>query len=91
MNRMISFPLREVGGAKWCSVANMGVKRIDVVAYDIRIAQQHTFAGGHRHRLAVCRDDVHILFPSDEASVNIQDVMPVSSPGQAKRKHHKGR
>lgn len=84
MNRTISFPLREVGGAKWCAVATMGVRKIEVVAYKIDIARKQTFAGGHRHRLAVCRDDVHILFPPPEASVNIQDV---KLGPDAKRRH----
>jgi hypothetical protein len=44
----------------------MGVKRIDIVAYRMDRNDQYTFAGGHRHRYLVARDDIHILFP-DEA------------------------
>lgn len=47
MNANFSFPLREVGGQKWCSLANIGVKRIDVVAFTADVKAQHSFAGGH--------------------------------------------
>lgn len=87
MNATFSFPLREVGGQKWCSLANMGVKRIDVVGYKVDVTGQYTFAGGHRHRLVVIRDDIHILFPARETSVDIQNVKPISGP--SKRRHDK--
>jgi len=86
MNAIYSFPLREVGGVKWCSLANMGVKRIDVVAYKVDITGKYTFAGGHRHRLAVIRDDIHILFPAQEVAVDIGQVKPIGPP---KRRHDK--
>lgn len=87
MNSTFHFPLREVGGQQWCSLANMGVKRLDIVAYKMDFTNKYTFAGGHRHRLVVARDDIHILFPAAEMSVNIQDVKPISGP--PKRRHDK--
>jgi len=89
MNAHFSFPLREVGGQKWCSLSNMGIKRIDVVAFTADIKSQHTFAGGHRHRLVVFRDDIHILFPTAEISVDIAAVKPTAGP--PKRRHSKQR
>ena len=89
MNARYSFPLREVHGKKWCSLANMGIKRIDVVAYDFDVQQKYSFAGGHRHRHAVVRNDIHILFPTEDVSVDIQDVRPTSGP--PKRRHDKRR
>jgi len=65
----------------------MGIKRIDIVAYSFDIQQQFSFAGGHRHRLAIARNDIHILFPTEDVSVDIQAVKP--SPGPPKRRHDK--
>ncbi len=87
MNVSFNFPLREVQGKKWCSLANMGIKRIDVVAYSFDVQNKFSFAGGHRHRYAVARDDIHILFPSEEISVDIEAVKP--SPQAPKRRHDK--
>jgi hypothetical protein len=87
MNATFTFPLRNVAGKTWCSLANMGIKRIDVVAYNFHIQQKFTFAGGHRHRLAVVRDDIHIFFPSEDLTVDIQGVPP--SSGAPKRRHDK--
>jgi hypothetical protein len=89
MNATFSFPLREVAGKKWCSLANMGIKRIDVVAYSVDVQHKYTFAGGHRHRLAVVRDDIHIFFPTEDLTVDIQNVPPSSGP--PKRRHDKRR
>jgi hypothetical protein len=91
MNRQFSFPLREVSGEKWCSLANMGIKRIDVVAYSFDVQNKFTFAGGHRHRRAVVRDDIHLLFPTEDVTVDIAAVPPSSTPSTPKRRHHKGR
>ena len=88
MNADLSFPIKDVRGEKWCSLQNMGVKRIDIVAYTIDRREQYTFAGGHRHRYAVVRDDIHILFPPGTfaVSLDISDVKPTSV---SKRRHHK--
>ena len=92
MNAHLSFPLREVGGKKWCSLAFMGTKRIDVVAYNIDVQHKYSFAGGHRHMLAVVRDDIHILFPTVDMTVDIQNVAPSSGPPKPpKRRHDKNR
>lgn len=74
--RQYRFPIREVGGESWCSLANMGIRRVDVVAYKIDHKEKHTFAGGHRHRYMVAKDDVHLLLPADkqEVVVDITDV-----------------
>jgi hypothetical protein len=90
MNKAFSFPLREVGGKTWCSLANMGIKRIDVVAYSFDLQAKHTFAGGHRHRYAVVRDDIHLFFPTEDMTVDIAAVPPSSVPsGPPKRRHNK--
>lgn len=86
MNVNMSFPLRNVGGAKWFALATMGIKRLDVVAYRIEKKEQFTFAGGHRHRLAVAHDDIHILFPSDSYSIPL-DIGGVAPPQAPKRRH----
>jgi hypothetical protein len=88
MNATFSFPLREVDGKRWCSLANMGLKRIDVVAYRVDVQQQYSFAGGHRHRLAVVRDDIHIHFPREDLTVNIQNVQPSAGPPTPPRRRH---
>jgi hypothetical protein len=82
-----NFPLRVEQGQRWCALSYSGIKRIDVVAYNIEIKAQHSFAGGHRHRLAVCRDDVHILFPKDDIRVDITAVAAATEP--PKRRHRK--
>ena len=88
MNYNLSFPIKEVGGKKWCSLANMGIKRVDIVAFKIHIQQQqYSFAAGHRHRLAIARDDVHLCFPTEDITVNIAAVRPTA--GVPKRRHDK--
>lgn len=89
MNVNFSFPLKEVQGRKWCSLANMGIKRVDIVAYDFDVQNKYSFAGGHRHRYAVARNDIHILFPTEEISVDIQAVKPSSAA--PKRRHDRQR
>ena len=84
MNVSLRFPLREVNGKKWCSLANMGIHRIDVVAYDFAVQNKFTFAGGHRHRHAVVRKDIHILFPEEDLKVDIAAVRPSTPP---RRRH----
>jgi hypothetical protein len=93
MNRVFNFPLRDHDGKKWCSLAKMGIKRVDVVAYDINIQnQQYTFAGEHRHRYAIARNNVHLYFPSEDLTVNIAGVTPSSGPAAPpKRRHDKNR
>jgi hypothetical protein len=80
-----TFPLRLEQKQQWAALGFCGINRIDVVAYNIDVKAQHSFAGGHRHRLAVCRDDVHILFPKDEIKINIAEVAPAKGP--PKRRH----
>jgi hypothetical protein len=82
-----TFPLRIERGASWCALSYTGIKRIDVVAYNIEIKEKYTFAGGHRHRLAVCRDDVHILFQKDDIKIDITAVTAAAAP--PKRRHGK--
>jgi hypothetical protein len=88
MNATFNFPLKEVSGKKWCSLANMGAKRIDVVAYRIDIQPKHSFAGGHRHRYAVIRDDIHIYFPAEDLTVDIASVPPSQGPSAPPRRRH---
>jgi hypothetical protein len=80
-----TFPLRIEQKQQWAALGFCGIKRIDVVAYNIDIKQHYSFAGGHRHRLAVCRDDVHILFPKEDIKINIADVAPAKGP--PRRRH----
>ena len=84
-----TFPLRLEQRELWAALGFCGIKRIDVVAYNIDIKAQHSFAGGHRHRLAVCRDDVHILFPKDDIKIDISNVAAASGP--PKRRHDRRR
>ena len=63
------FPIREVNGEIWCSLANMGIKRINVVAYNIDQKEKYSFAGGHRHRYVAARDDVHLQLPPDKQEI----------------------
>jgi hypothetical protein len=88
MNKSFSFPLRNVGGKTWCSLANMGIGRIDVVAYRFDLQNKHTFAGGHRHHYAVVRDDIHIFFPTEDMTVNIADVPPSAGPPTPPKRRH---
>jgi hypothetical protein len=87
MNVTLSFPVREVGGEKWLSLASMGIKRLDVVAYAFDVKKNHTFAGGHRHRFAVARDDIHLKFATEqhEIKLDISAVAPASTP--PRRRH----
>jgi hypothetical protein len=82
-----SFPLRRVVGQSWCSLAYADIHRIEVVAYSIKIEPKFTFADGHRHRLAVCKNDIHILFPEKEITVDIAAVE--SAPAPVRRRHGK--
>jgi hypothetical protein len=84
-NASFSFPLRLEQGQRWCALSYTGIKKIEVIAYNIEIKAKHTFAGGHRHRLAVCREDVHILFPKDDIKVDITAVAAAAAP--PKRRH----
>jgi hypothetical protein len=87
MNATFHFPIREVKGQKWCSLAFMGTARVDIVAYRIEIQNKYTFAGDHRHRYAIARDDIHLLFQKEDMIVDIQNVQPSSGP--PKRRHDK--
>jgi hypothetical protein len=80
-----SFPLRKVVGKSWCSLAFANVHKIEIVAYSIDINPKFSFAGGHRHRLAVCKDDIHILFPEKEIKIDIAAVPSAKTP--ATRRH----
>jgi hypothetical protein len=80
-----SFPLRKVVGKNWCSLVFANVHKIEVVAYSIDINPQYSFAGGHRHRMAVCKDDIHILFPEKEITIDIAAVPSAATP--VKRRH----
>jgi hypothetical protein len=91
MNQAFNFPLKEFGGRRWCSLANMGMKRIELVAYRIDIQEKFSFVGGHRHRLAIVRDNIHIFFPRDDLTVDIQNVPPSSGPPPPPRRRHGGR
>jgi hypothetical protein len=76
------FPLRTEGGEQWCSLTKMGVRRIDIVAYRFDVKEKYSFGGGHRHRRAGARDDVHILIPLELEF----DITDVEKPAP-KRKH----
>jgi hypothetical protein len=91
MNVHASIPVRVVNGIRWLCLANMSIKKIEVVAYDIAIRkEQYSFAGGHRHRLAVVREDIHLnIAELTERAVDISNVaLPAAPKG---RRHHKGR
>lgn len=89
MNVNLSFPIKEVRGAKWCSLANMGVKRLEIVAYRVNIKEQYTFAGGHRHRCAIAQDDIHLLFPTETFDIPLDIKAVTPSSGPPKRRHDK--
>ena len=71
-HRSITFVLRDVRGEKWCSLTAMGVKRIDVVAYNMNFTENFVLTGGHRHRKVIAQNDVHILIPPIEKPINIK-------------------
>jgi hypothetical protein len=79
------FPLRLVNKENWCALDYCGIKRIDVVAYNVDFKEKYSFAGGHRHRMVTCRDDIHILFRKDDIKINIANVAPAKGP--PKRRH----
>jgi hypothetical protein len=75
-----TFPLRVEQKQHWAALSYCGIKRIDVVAYSMDFRAKHGFAGGHRHRLVTCREDIHILFPKDDIKIDITDVAPAKAP-----------
>jgi hypothetical protein len=79
-----SFPVKEVGGKIWCAVSQMGVKRVEIVAYSFDRKEKYTFAGGHRHRWYIAHDDIHICFP--EGIGQVLDIEHVPSHGPPKRR-----
>lgn len=82
-----SFPIKNVVGRRWCSLSFLDIQRIEVVAYSIDIDPKFSFAGGHRHRMAVCKKDIYIGFPEKEITVDIEAV--ASAPAPVKRRHGK--
>ena len=80
-----TFPLRIEQKQQWAALSYCGIKRIDVVAYSVHVKHNHSFAGGHRHRMVTCADDVHILFPKDDLKIDIANVAPAKDPP---RRHH---
>ena len=93
-NANFSFPVRIVKGlGKWCALSFVGADRIEVVAYTIDLKQDISFIGGHRHRHAVVRDDIHVKFADKyyPISLDISGVKGSIAPAQKKgRRHHKG-
>jgi len=79
------FPLRTEGGEKWCSLASMGIKRLDLVAFKFDVKQKHSFAGGHRHRYAVVRDDIHLLLPLEHELE--WDISRIEKAAPPRRRH----
>ena len=86
----VNFHMRVVDGERWCCLSSMGIKRVDIVAYNVDVKEQHSFAGGHRHRYMVARNDVHILVPPTVpvTTLDIEGVKPAPAP---KSRHNKKR
>jgi hypothetical protein len=82
------FPIRKISGREWCALDFVGIKKLEIASYraDLR-NPKFSFAGGHRHRLTVVENDIHLCFPEDTGDVvDISAVMPAASP---KRRHSK--
>lgn len=90
MNADFSFPLRSVNGEQWCCLAGKGIRRVDVVGYDVRIKHQYPFTGGHRHRLYTFHGDLHIKFGEvADVALDITAVTPATPKVTAKSRHGK--
>jgi hypothetical protein len=68
---------------------SVGIRRIDIVAYNFDLKEKHSFAGGHRHRYTVAHDDIHLLLPSEHEIV--LEIGGVKQAGPPRRKHDKRR
>lgn len=82
--KRFDFPIKIVSGKEWCCAAEMGIKRLEIVAYHIDRKEKFTFAGGHRHRLCTAHDDIHLFFPMGGETLDISGVAP-APPAPARR------
>jgi hypothetical protein len=66
----------------------MGIKKLEIASYTANLKnQKFSFAGGHRHRLTIVEDGIHLYFPDGKGDeIDISDVAPARAPG---RRHHR--
>jgi hypothetical protein len=70
----------------------MGIKRLDIVSFRSEVNEKFSFAGGHRHRYTIVRDDIHIFFPGGEGDlVDISGMVPAEAPASGRVRRRQGR